>query len=468
LTSSTDRMPPRIPSSVTALPAPAAPDKFLKAHSAALHITHRGTLAQHRAWFYLVRNAVHDFNDPAITKHTLPLTQLAVLLDQEDPNYGFLKKTVSGLTNLNISWDIFDKTGEPEWGVASMLAGCKISKGVIEYDFSTFLREKLSNPKMYALLNLAILNQFRSKYALAIYELCKDYEGVGQTPVIPLAKYREFQGLEENEYKEFKRLNTRVIKEPVEEVNKVSDILVAVEYKKNKKTVVGIKFYVKRNPQSKIDIQNLMHSPAPDAYMKSAEHQNTTLPQRLMSYGLSAAQAKILVAKHDENYITENLAVVDKDRNKGTLKNVVAYVMAAMRDDYRPKTKTNVPTGTKPQQKKIDELREEFESLVAQEHINGLTRSARRALENEFLESVQEDQVAKRFLKDGGLDHPVMKERFERFARAKIRGRVEFDNRDFARFLKTKGISHAGQAGGKSTRAPLPKTRRPAPEKYRA
>lgn len=422
------------------------PDKFLKAHSAALHITHRGTLAQHRAWFFLVRNAIHDFNDPMVTKHKLPLAQLAVLLEQQDPNYGFLKKTVSELTNLNISWDIFDKTGEPEWGVASMLAGCKISKGVIEYDFSSFLREKLSNPKMYALLNLAILNQFRSKYALAIYELCKDYEGVGQTPVIPLEKYREFQGLEENEYKEFKRLNTRVIKEPVVEVNRVSDIQVTVEYKKNKKTIVGIKFYVQRNPQGKIDFHNLMNPSTEYDVPKVSSDNNISLSQRLMSYGLSSAQAKTVISKYDENYINENLGIVDKDKNKGVVKNAVAYVMAAMRDDYRPKSKNGATPVSSTQQKRITELKDEFELLVAGEHIKGLTRAARRSLEKEFLEVVKTDMIAQELLKKEGIDHPVIKERFERFARNKMRGRIEFDNREFTRFLKAKGIRESGNS----------------------
>lgn len=442
LTVTTDLVSPRTPSPMPAKRS--VPDQFLKAHSAALHVTHRGTLAQHRTWFFLVRNAVHDLSDPTVTKHKLPLGQLAVLLGQEDPNYGFLKKTVSGLTNLNISWDIFDKTGEPEWGVASMLAGCKISGGVIEYDFSSFLREKLANPKMYALLNLAILNQFRSKYALAIYELCKDYEGVGQTPVIPIDKYRAFQGLEETEYKEFKRLNTRVIKEPMEEVNKVSDIQVSVEYRKIKKMIVGIKFFVQRNPQVNIDIQDLMNTGAAvtDNKILFNNDSKSMLKQLISVYGLSAAQAKKIVSRHDVDYINGNLAVIDKDRKKNNVKNLVAYVMAAMRDDYRPKADVTAdgPADTAQEQKRLNEMIEEYRSSIIKEHIKSLSSAARHSLEQEFLVSVKEDRVAEVLLRDGGLSHPVMKERFNLFAQSKLKERISIDKRDLAAFIKKRDL----------------------------
>ena len=103
---------------------------------------------------------------------------------------------------------------------------------------------------MYARLCLALQNRFSSKHALALWELCVDYLGsgrdYGETPYIPLAEYREMMGVGKDGYPKFRDFNQRVVKEPVAEINRVSDFLVSVDYQRQGRKVTALKFRIRR------------------------------------------------------------------------------------------------------------------------------------------------------------------------------------------------------------------------------
>ena len=85
-----------------------------------------------------------------------------------------------------------------EWGVSGLLAGATIENGLCVYAYSPMLRERLHNPNMYAKIRIKLQNQFESKYALALCELCLDYldvsRGEGETPWIEIETIRELTG----------------------------------------------------------------------------------------------------------------------------------------------------------------------------------------------------------------------------------------------------------------------------------
>jgi plasmid replication initiation protein len=56
-------------------------------------------------------------------------------------------------------------------------------------------------------------------------------------------------GFQDGEYSEFKILNRWVIKEPLDEINDKSDLLVEAEYKKAGRRVVAVKFHIRPNPK---------------------------------------------------------------------------------------------------------------------------------------------------------------------------------------------------------------------------
>ena len=123
------------------------------------------------------------------------------------------------------------KDKKQAWGVASLLASAEIESGICTYGFAPHLRYKLYNPRIYTKLNLRLQNQFTSRYALILWEVCFDYfdtaRNQGETPFIFLEKFRELLGIEKAEYPAFKALNQWVIKPAIEEINTLTNFFTA-------------------------------------------------------------------------------------------------------------------------------------------------------------------------------------------------------------------------------------------------
>ena len=125
-----------------------------------------------------------------------------------------------------------------------------VSEGICTYSFAPELRYKLYNPRMYAKLNLRLQNQFTSKYALVLWEICFDYfdtaRSEGETPFIPLETFKELMGLDETDYPAFKELNRNVIKPAINEINALTNYFVEVEHKRIGRKVAELKFRIVR------------------------------------------------------------------------------------------------------------------------------------------------------------------------------------------------------------------------------
>ena len=93
-----------------------------------------------------------------------------------------------------------------------------------------------------------MMKLFSSKYALCLYEIFIDYNNIGQTPVIGLDDFRKLMGIKAHQYTEFKRLSLGVIKPALEELGRVSGYKVEVQYQREHRKVVALKFYFKATP----------------------------------------------------------------------------------------------------------------------------------------------------------------------------------------------------------------------------
>ena len=126
---------------------------------------------------------------------------------------------------------------------------------------------KLHNPRVYAKLNLRLQNQFRSRYALILWEICFDYfdtdRDQGESPFIPLEVFKSLMGLEKDEYPIFKELNRNVIKPAIKEINDLTDYHVEVEQKRLGRRIGELKFRITKVKQFPVqeslfpDIENL-------------------------------------------------------------------------------------------------------------------------------------------------------------------------------------------------------------------
>ena len=222
-------------------------DEFIKA-SPAIQIQSNLTHLQRRAWNILLANAYDELPHKDI--HRVSVIELAEKLGFNSGNQEYLKDVLRSLAECTVEWNILGKSKDKEWGVASLLASARITNGICTYAFAPHLRLKLYNPRIYAKLNLRLQNQFTHRYALILWEVCFDYfdtaRDEGETPFIPLEKFRELMGVAPDDYTAFKFLNQRVIKPAVKEINQLTNFFVAVEQKREGRRIGFLKFRISR------------------------------------------------------------------------------------------------------------------------------------------------------------------------------------------------------------------------------
>ena len=219
--------------------------------SPAIQIQSKITHLQRRAWNILLANAYNELPDKEV--HVVSIAELAAKLGFDSNNHDHLKEMLRALRNCEVEWNILSKDKKQEWGVAGLLAEARIRDGICFYEFSHTLRQKLYNPSVYAKLNLHLQNQFKSQYALILWEICFDYfdtkRDVGETPFISLDTFKSLMGLGEADYPEFKILSRDLIKVAIKEINDLTDYHVEVEYKRITRKVAELKFHIAKVKQ---------------------------------------------------------------------------------------------------------------------------------------------------------------------------------------------------------------------------
>ena len=213
-------------------------------NSAAIQIDNQITLLQRRTWNAFLFNAYNNLETEE--EHAISLQDLAYLIGYDSHDMEYLKEASRAMMRCIVEWDVLDKDGSPEWGATALLAQVKIKRGMCIYAYSPELRRRLHNPAMYARLDLNLQKQFNSKYSLALWELCTDYLGsgreCGETPFIPIEAFRKLMGVTEKMYPAFMNFNQKIIKPAVDEINKVSDFRVVVDYQRCGRKVMALKF----------------------------------------------------------------------------------------------------------------------------------------------------------------------------------------------------------------------------------
>ena len=106
---------------------------------------------------------------------------------------------------------------------AGFISEWEISDASLGFTFPTFLSDLVRNMDynndMFMKLNWSIFNAFTGKYEALVWKLCRDFAGSGQTKDLALPALREYFGLRDNEYQEFKDLNKFVISGPAKRVS---------------------------------------------------------------------------------------------------------------------------------------------------------------------------------------------------------------------------------------------------------
>src|SRR5690606_11305199 len=89
-------------------------------------------------------------------------------------------------------------------------------------------------------------SDFKSVYAIRLYELLIQWRSTGKTPVFEINKFRDQLGIGVNEYTRMEAFKRRVLEIAIEQVNEFSDITVKYDQQKKGRSISGFSFTFKQ------------------------------------------------------------------------------------------------------------------------------------------------------------------------------------------------------------------------------
>ena len=248
----------------------------------------------------------------------------------------------------------------------------EVEDGICSYEFPKPLRLKLYNPKRSTPeLNLHLQNQFKSRHALVLWEVCFDYfdadRDQGETPFSPLEMFRELLGIKSDDFPAFSTDSDRaVIKSASKQINEVTDYFVEAEHKRIGPKVSHLKFRITR-------VQNSIH------VLQSFFPDIENLPPVAVELIEAEIDRQVAMKIADEdwdfvnpeklpepgtypNFLVYVAEKIEISRHAAEVKNRGGFIIEAIRENYQNSEvqKARALRAEKVRAKELQELTEEF------------------------------------------------------------------------------------------------------------
>lgn len=297
--------------------------QILKKHVAAIHIGAKLSLLQRKLVNALLYNAYEGLLTSR--EHQINASVLCEMIGFDSNNTNYLKASLKGLMETVVEFDVLEDDGKSSWEAMVLLPYVKLKDGVCTYRYEQALAEKLYHPDVYSKINLSVLRDMNSAHALVLYENCYRYVDIAHTPWWDVDVFRRLMSVDQMiSYKQFKLLNRAVIQPAMKEVNELSNIQLELETKRKGRTVTGLRFIIRPNPQLSL----VGMDPEDDV---------TQMPsyQALLAEGISKTLARAWALEHDEQYIFEKLDLASSQAASGKIRSSKAgFLKSAIEEDY--------------------------------------------------------------------------------------------------------------------------------------
>ncbi len=329
---------------------PSSDKQILKKHVAAIHIGAPLSLLQRK----LVNALLYNAYDGLLTNqsHTISASVLCEMIGFDSKNIAYLKAALKGLMETVVEFDVLEEDGKSSWEAMVLLSYARIKDGECTYRYERALAEKLYHPDVYSKINLSVLREMNSAHALVLYENCYRYVDIGHTAWWDVDVFRKLMAVDTMpSYKPFKALNRNVIQPAMKEVNKLSNIQVAMETVMQGRTVTSLRFIVRPNAQL-----SLIGMEEDDAINSSPAY------KALLAEDISKTLAHVWVLDHEESYIFEKLELANGQAASGKIKSSKAgFLKSAIEEDFKSEVSVKKQKLALAEDRKADKRRKEAE-----------------------------------------------------------------------------------------------------------
>ena len=197
------------------------------------------TLSDRRIYNLLIADAWDNINQPVL--HPIRLHDLR----GTDKDNTRPRDSLRRLMKVVIAFDVVED-GIKREVLSQLLGPCKLDhnpQGLVYYTFPEPIRAAVESSTMFARLRRDLLCQFRSKYALSLYEMVQKRVNLSfkTSEDFTLDDLRQKLGVEKDLYPAYRSLNQKVILPAKTEVNEISDVFCELLEIKEGRKVVGLR-----------------------------------------------------------------------------------------------------------------------------------------------------------------------------------------------------------------------------------
>lgn len=300
-----------------------------------------------------------------------------------------LKQAANELTSLKVELDVTNNdSGVRTVGATQLFSAVLFqSSGKIIFEIPQLAKRMLADSQRFALINMQVQGDLDSNYSFILYEQCLLYIDEGKTPEFSVDDWRKiFECSEDSIFQQFKFFNQKIIKHAVEEVNRVTDILVNPVFTKEKRVVVSFHFEISWKPQYLLDF--------------SPQDDKLRAEEKLIQCGVTEAVAYKLVREYEYEQIMGNIEYAEAQLAEDKIKNLAGYVVEAIKGDWRPKQSPIVEKHEAARAKsKQDEIERQKKAAEEQASSNKLAEERNRRAGDyyEKLSEVDREALFKKF-----------------------------------------------------------------------
>lgn len=168
-------------------------------------------------------------------------------------NNSHIKESILKMQLSQVKYNVLGKDKAKHWSTFPLLLDIDASEdALVSFSISEELVDAISFPSIYGLIDLKVVKQLQSKYAVAIYEFVSDYLKIGKKRV-NLDDFKTMMGIDpQRGYKRFSDFKSRVIDPSLKEINEKTSIALSVEtiYRGRKASALEFRFIYKDEAKS--------------------------------------------------------------------------------------------------------------------------------------------------------------------------------------------------------------------------
>lgn len=303
----------------------------LNKHLAAVHNSSPLSIVQRKLINLLLKNAERSVDEDK--EHQISIKSLmngiGWSLNSKTPDN--LKECLKELVSIKIEWNIFEQDRKSKWTASTLLASASIKAGYVYYSYSKPLRALLSQPNIYAKLDLDIQKLFKVKYSILLWEfisgeLSSKKTNIVATSWIPYTQMLKLTYLENTAYeKRYSQFVERVIDKAVDEINSKSDIELKYEISSERGKIKYFRFLAQKKTAKKALMDLIKEDENEDSVEKN-----------LASIGIPEKVIKEVIKTYTEKQIITAIDFfVESIKNRqDQIKNPIAFFKKALEEEW--------------------------------------------------------------------------------------------------------------------------------------